>query len=121
VTKVPEDQDRATVGLNATGWANMEAIMETGWFEEQIDAYRVAIAVALAKDLAIDEGGLVGVTTKWNRGTLDKDGRVKTLIATLLPRAAQRPYDYANLLADAGIRYLRQRLVDDRMLLSEVL
>ncbi len=118
---MPEDQDKVTVGLTATGWTNLEALMETGWFEDQVDAYRVAIGVALSRKLPVDEGGLAGVTTKFNRGTLDRDGSVRTLISTLLPRASKKPYEFSQLLADAGIRYLKQRLVDDHALLSEVL
>lgn len=117
----PNERDKVTVGLTPSGWTNLEALMETGWFADQVDAYRSAIAVALARALPLQEMGLSGVTTKFNRGTLDKDGSVRTLISALLPAARTRPYEYAELLADAGIRYLKEALVDQHLLLAEVL
>lgn len=111
--------DKTTVGLTPEGWNHMEALMETGWFAEQLDAYRLAISVALARQLPIDPAGLSGVVTKWNRGSLEPDGRVRALILAFAQTG--RPYAHAEALADAGIRYLRRRLVDEHALLAEVI
>src|SRR5438874_7527609 len=113
-----DEGDKVTVGLTAEGFRNLDALVETKWFDDGVDAYRLAIATALRHRLPVV--ALTGVTTKYNRGTLDKDGRVRTLISALAPEHAARPYEYAELLADAGLRFLKQRLVDEHLLLSEV-
>ena len=116
-----EDQDKVTVGLTPEGSTNLTALMETKWFDDEVDAYRLAIAIALNRRLPVAKAGLTGVTTKYNRGTLDRDGRIRVLISALAPEGAARPYEMAELLADAGLRFLKQRLIDEHLLLSEVL
>src|SRR5688572_20061591 len=114
-----DELDKTTLGLTPEGWMHLDELMQTGWFAEQLDAYRLAIAVALARQLPINPDGLAGVTTKWNRGSLERDGRVRALLLTIAH--ASRPYAHAEALADAGVRYLRQRLVDEHALLADVI
>jgi hypothetical protein len=113
--------DRVTVGLTQVGLGHLSEVLETGWFEEEMDAYRVAIAVALARGLCADAGGMVGVKTKFNVGSLDNDGKLRTLITTLAPSSGDRPYEHAERLAEAGVAYLAEKLGRQGATLTDVL
>jgi hypothetical protein len=114
------ERDRVTVGVTATGAANLEAVMATGWFTEEVDAYRSAVALALKLGMT-PLATLTGVQTKYNVGTLDRDGKLAQLVRLMAPAAGARPYEYVERLADAGLGALRARLVDGGALLSETL
>lgn len=118
---MPEDVDKVTVGLTAEGRAALAELMTTGWFRDEVDAYRVAIAVALSKGLVTDESRLKGVETKFNVGTLNRRDEVRQLLSRLVPEVSDRPIEYAERLADAGLRHLATKLVDQDELLSDVL
>ena len=47
-----EREDKRTLGVTAEGALLLEALMGTGWFEEEQDAYRVAISVAFANEIS---------------------------------------------------------------------
>lgn len=117
---MPEDNDKVTVGLTAEGRAALAEIMATGWFRDEVDAYRVAIALALSKGLVTDESRLTGVETKFNVGTLNRNDEVRQLLSRLGPEGT-RPIEYAERLADAGLRFLSTKLVQQDEMLSDVL
>jgi hypothetical protein len=114
-------QDRITVGLTVRGAENLAQVMETGWFNRDLDAYRAAIGVAIAQGRVSEPEEMAGASTKYNVGTLDNDGKLRQLLLAFVPAARERPYEYAERLADAGLAYLVARLVQEGALLSEVL
>lgn len=118
---MPEERDRVTVGVTPDGAANLDALMQSGWFTDEVDAYRTAIATAIGCSLDVSDVTLSGVQTKYNVGTLDRDGRLISLVRGLASDAPSRTYEYCERLADAGLRYLRARIVDQGAMLSEVL
>jgi hypothetical protein len=118
---MPEERDRVTVGVTSDGAANLELLMQSGWFTEEVDAYRTAIATAISYSLDVSDVTLSGIQTKYNVGTLDRDGRLLSLVRGLVPGAPARIYEYCERLADAGLRYLRARIVDQGAMLSDVL
>lgn len=86
-------------------------LVSSGWFATEVAAFQAAIAVALARDLTIDRSEMRGsTTTKFNRGTLDP------LVVDLVSQfssSVEQPYETANMLAEAGLRYLGTLLEDD--------
>lgn len=120
--EVPDRADRKTV--SASNAANTALDMLTKvhhWFEDGIEAYRVAIAVALARGLSEDDvPERVNATTKYNVGSLDPEGRIRDLISIMRPQDSVRPYAVAEWLAEAGLAYILRQL-EDGALLSEVL
>lgn len=112
-----DERDRVTVGVTPEGADNLTALMETGWFQDEMDAYRLAISTALAE--GIDAGSVTGAQTKFNVGTLDRDGRLRQLLTALHDSA--KPYELSERLAHAGLQLLRRRIVDDQMTLTETL
>jgi hypothetical protein len=113
-----DERDKNTLGMTPEGQEDLRKVMETKWFDTEMDAFRLAVAVALGQGLDVQDD-LHGTDTKWNVGSLDRDGQMKTLIRTRLPDI-QRPYEYAEKLADAGMRFLREGLVDAQQTLMAV-
>jgi hypothetical protein len=116
-----EREDKRTLGVTAEGAAVLESLMATGWFEEEMDAYRLAISVAFAQGLLSEPDEMTGVTTKWNVGTLDPDGKLRSMVLALSDQEVDRPYADAERRAAAGLRYLKGELVDRQAQLAEVL
>ena len=80
---------KVTVGLTGEGDQNLADLMETGWFESEMVAYLVAVSTALSRALVVSQAPLTGVGTKWNVGSLDKDGRLREMVNLLGPDIAQ--------------------------------
>jgi len=112
-----DERDRVTVGVTPEGAGNLAALMDTGWFQDEMDAYRLAISIALAE--GVDADSVTGAQTKFNVGTLDRDGRLRQLVTALHDSA--KPYELSERLANAGLQVLRRRIVDDQMTLTEAL
>ena len=111
--------DRVNVGLTPEGETCLKAVMDAGWFELELDAYRASIALALAADVSTATP-LSGVTNKFNVGSLDRDGKLRALLNVMRPDT-ERPYEASERLADAGVRVLKQKLVDDGVSMSDIL
>lgn len=118
MTKVPE---KTTVGVTERGASHLAEVIASGWFSEEIDAYRMAISIALSKGIATPPADMSGVRTKFNTGSLDGDGSLgRVLEAFGLPEGDSK-YSYAQRLADAGLAYLAQNLATEGQPLAAVL
>ena len=114
--------DRKQIGLPRSLFPLLEALEASPWFRLQQDAYKVSIAVALARGFTPSVHGTESFETKFSVSGVDPDGSLRDLILALVPEeAADRPYDYAQRLAVAGVQYLHSELVDKDRPLSEVL
>lgn len=118
---MPDERDKVTVGVTREGAASLAGLMESHWFDDEVDAYRVAIATAIGAGIDVSAVALTGVQTKYNVGSLDRDGSIAAMIRSMVPGSEGLPYDYAERLADAGLRYLKIRVVDQGMLLADAL
>ena len=118
------DTSARTVGLSKVGRSRIQRLKENGHFAEQVDAYRFAIALALAAGAAPSDA--VGErVTMFNVGTLDPDGRVATAVSTLTKTSGEDPYRVAERLAEWGAAELERRVeasgtVPTEALLQEV-
>jgi len=113
-------EDKRTIGVTPEGEACLRAIMTTGWFNEDIDVYRLAISVALVHGLIKSSSEMIGVGTKWSTA-IDEGGKIRSLIIGLSEEPIARPYAYAEALAAAGLEYLKNHLVDQNAELSDIL
>jgi hypothetical protein len=117
-----QERDKAQIGLTPAAAEQLDRLMELGWFSERQDAYRVAIGVALARQIVATPQDLSGVTTSYNfAGGVDRDGKLRNLISLLAPSEASRPGAYAERLAHAGIAFLVDQLVQGGSTLTEAL
>jgi hypothetical protein len=116
-----EVDDLRQIGLTVDGKIHLESVVESGWFEDRQDAYKVAIAVALSDGIIATPEQVRGAVTAYNfLGGLDRDGRLKSLIELYRPEDARWPARTAERLAHAGLAVLAERLRGEDQLLSEV-
>jgi len=117
-----EASDKVQIGLTPLGAQHLDAVMRTQWFENAQDAYRLAIAVALAGGVVATPEQIAGSDTKYSfMGGIDRDGRVRALINALAPSEGAAPARYAERLAHAGLAILASKLADEDALLCDAL
>jgi hypothetical protein len=119
----PNVNDRSQVGLpESTDDLLKELCRDTRWFKGEADVYRLAVSLALARELhPRSEESDGGYTTKFSVQTLDPDGQLALLIATLHPDYAGTPYRWAQRLANKGVCYLHSELLRKGRPIAEVL
>jgi hypothetical protein len=106
-------RDRTQLGLpDSTDDLLKELHSGTRWFKDEVDVYRLAVTVALAKGLRPrkDEPD-GGYTTKFSVQTFDPEGDMKLLVSTLVPEYDDTPYRWAQRLANKGVHYLHNEII----------
>lgn len=101
MTEFDQVSMRTTVGLTPEGRDALSQVMAAGWFSTDRDAFKYAVAFALAGEIAPTPDPAT-FSTIWNRGTLDPDDRLATLVSLL--SASDDPWDRIRRLGDAGLR-----------------
>lgn len=109
-------RDKATVGLSAPVHAMCKRLQEVGIFTELRDAYRFGIALAMARGKAAAE--VSRPATMFDVGGMDPDGTIRDAIREMYPEERDRPYAFAERLAEYGVEVLGQ-LHDARTLRFE--
>jgi hypothetical protein len=109
MTTDSEARTRTTVGLTSEGSLALKKIMSSNWFLDEKDAFKFAVAFAIARDLDETQEPAGSFTTIWNRGTLDPDDQLGSLVALL--RAPKDLWDSVRRLGDAGLRTMAEENV----------
>ena len=105
------DQNTITVGLTKSGRDKLRRLKENGHFSEMTDAYRFAVALALAH--GIDSVPVTGERiTIFNVGSLDPDGSLYAAVQLLADVGNESVYRVAEQLAEWGVNEL-DRLSSD--------
>ena len=103
------DRDQRTVRLTDDAHEKLTQLKESGIFGEMLDAYRMAIGIALSEGI-IDAPENKRVRTYLNAGSLDPDGLIRDVIVETFPASEGSPYEIAERLAEAGIHVLSARI-----------
>lgn len=98
---VTEMGDTVTVGLTDETHRMLQQLKEDGVFNEMRDGYRLGIALAVSSGVVAPED--IRTRTFLNAGSLDPDNTIRDVIAELYLDAADKPYRYAERLAEAGV------------------
>jgi len=106
--------DKKTLGVTPEGAALLQSVMDTGWFNDEMDVYKLAISLAYANGLIESDTKMVGLTTKWNVGTLDPDGLLRSMVKAFEKEKIDRPYACAEKRASAGLRFIKREIVDNQ-------
>jgi hypothetical protein len=93
-----------TIGLTKEGHDKLQRLKEDGYFAEMADAYRFAIALALAH--GITGGSTASRGTIFNVGTLDPDRSLYFAVKTLVEPRDEPVYKVAEKLAEWGVEEL---------------
>lgn len=101
--------DRSQLRLSDEGAADREYIMSTLHLKDLQDAYRLAVVIALAKNLtpAAEE---VRRTTVYGSAVLDSSGALRAAVMALRGDHGGRPYALLERLAEAGLKDLSTHL-----------
>jgi hypothetical protein len=113
MSQMPLPEDRSQVGLSEQAIADRDAIRERLSLREGQDAYRLAIAVALAKNLPPAPEN-VRRTNTYGTGSVDSRGELRAAVLALRDDHRGRPYALMERLAEAGLRDLAAHLDDGR-------
>jgi hypothetical protein len=81
--------DKRTIGITSGNAAALADLTEQGHFASELDAAKFAMGHAIA--LGTGAGSADGTETKWNVGSVDPDGSLRSLIEALFPNAVE-PY-----------------------------
>lgn len=115
-------EDRKNIGLPKNSFHLLEELVaSTPWFDQQQDAYRLAIVIALSRGWKPSTDSTDPFDTKFSVSGVDPERELRSLIQAFAPESGDRPYDYAQRLALAGVQFLHRELVERRRALSEVL
>jgi hypothetical protein len=110
---MPPPEDRSQVGLSDQAAADRDAIRERLRLREGQDAYRLAVAVALAKNLSPAPEN-ARRTNAYGTGSVDSRGELRAAVLALRDDHGGRPYALLERLAEAGLRDLAAHLDEGR-------
>jgi len=97
-----------TIGLSESSHVKLKRLVGEGLFSEMRDAYRFAIALALAMNITPPE--IEGKKqTFLNIGSLDPGGEIAAIISALRKDNENSVYRFAEKLADWGVADLARR------------
>jgi hypothetical protein len=106
-------EDRTQLAVSEQGTEDREYIRDELQLKELQDAYRLGVAVALAKELpAAPEG--IRRTNTYGTGDVDPDGALRASILALRDDHGGRPYALLQRLAEAGLRDIAAYLNEGR-------
>ena len=97
------NSDKKTIGIAASNASVLANIASVGRFSSELDAAKFAMAYAIKEGVSIRS--FDGVDTKWNVGSFDPDGSMRSLLEALFPDTTE-PYRLAESLMNEGIKHL---------------
>lgn len=97
--------DKKTIGITKGNAPVLAELVADGRFGSEMDAAKFAMAFAIRK--GVPAGSTDGAETKWNVGSIDPDGSIRSLLQALYP-AAPEPYRLMEHLMNEGLQALVQ-------------
>ena len=110
--------DKNTIGLTDANDQLVTRLVEAGLFNQDMDAAKYAIGLAMSQGIAPAESP--GIGTKWNVGSFDRDGQLRTVLELLYPDVAE-PYRVIEHFANVGLERIAKEWADRRDLNARVL
>jgi hypothetical protein len=95
--------DKKTIGVSKSNSLALAELVRAGRFVSELDAAKFAMAVAIKRGTAA--GITDGAETKWNVGSIDPDGTIRSLLEALYP-AVSEPYRLLEYLINEGVKIL---------------
>ena len=88
----------------------MKELIENNLFKDQKDIFQLGIAIALKKDLKVNEDTNVETINKWDTPTVDPDQHYHNAILLKYPEKQEKLYSYMEMLGDIGVKYIYEKL-----------
>ena len=100
------EETRSVFGASEDGNRAIQYLVdEKGWFNDERAAFRAALAYGAAKKISPTVGGKY--KSKWNIGTLEQSGRIRTLL--IEAGFTKDPYTLVNAIGDAALREMYEK------------
>jgi hypothetical protein len=96
-------EDKKTIGLTDANKLVMDQIVEKAGFKRDMDAGKVAFALAVSR--GCEPSQVEGAGTIWNVGSFDEGGDLRALVQNLFP-IVDTPYRALESLMNAGFGLL---------------
>lgn len=110
--------DKKTIGISTANAKHLADLVSRGRFATELDAAKFAMAHAISVGTA--PRASESTETKWNVGSVDPDGTLRSILEALYPDTAE-PYRLAEYLMNHGIELLSQSTSDPYALLSSAM
>jgi len=103
---IESEETRSVFGASDDGNKAIQYLVsEKGWFQDERAAFRAALAYGAAKKISPTVGGKY--KSKWNIGTLEQAGRIRTLL--IEAGFTKDPYTLVNAIGDAALREIYEK------------
>src|SRR6266403_1198717 len=99
--------DKKTIGVTKANAGPLADLVSAGKFSSEMDAAKFAMAYAIKEGKA--HGVTDGAETKWNVGSIDPDGSVRSLVEALCPDVSE-PYRLVEYLMNEGLKSLKAKM-----------
>ncbi len=100
------EETRSVFGASEEGNRAIQYLVEEkGWFQDERAAFRAALAYGASKKIEPTEGGKY--KSKWNIGTLEQAGRIRTIL--IESGFTKDPYTLVNAIGDAALREIYEK------------
>ena len=100
------EETRSVFGASEEGNRAIQYLVEErGWFQDERAAFRAALAYGASKNIEPTVGGKY--KSKWNIGTLEQAGRIRTLL--IESGFTKDPYTLVNAIGDAALREMYEK------------
>lgn len=99
--------DKKTIGITKANVSELSNLVTAGRFGSELDAAKFAMAYAIKR--GTPPGTTDGAETKWNVGSVDPDGSMRSLLEAFYPSGGE-PYRLAEHFMNEGIRSLAELL-----------
>lgn len=99
--------DKKTIGITKANAVALAGLVAAGRFGSELDAAKFAMAYAIKLEMV--GGSTDGAETKWNVGSVDPDGSMRSLLEALRPDSVE-PYRLAEHLMNEGIKSLAAKI-----------
>jgi hypothetical protein len=99
--------DKKTIGITKSNASLLAQLVSVGSFGSELDAAKFAMAYAIKS--GVQSGSAEGAETKWNVGSVDPDGSMRSLLEALYPDTDE-PYRLAEHLMNEGVKLLTAKV-----------
>lgn len=101
-----EFKDTANIGLSEKSHMKLKEMTDSHMFSDMKDGYRLAVAIALQKNVDAREHILVSRKNMYDVGGVDDNFIFRNTIRLLIPDQTGKEYRYVEKLADLGIAFI---------------
>lgn len=103
---IESEETRSVFGASEDGNRAIQYLVaEKGWFQDERAAFRAALAYGAARKISPTVGGKY--KSKWNIGTLEQSGKIRTLL--IEAGFTKDPYTLVNAIGDAALREIYEK------------